>query len=252
MKQGHDERIESIINSSKCERVHEHMKFRDEKNDIVSDNAKEASKDFLNNLIDAVLGDSIAAGRVMVAIAKSPFFIREQIFWRKFSSFLEGVYLSEEERRDLRVKITENGTKGENAFRLIEYIDRVETQKEIQYLVNATRCLLADFIDIATYFRICHAVTYTLDEDLQFLKTHIEKSNLSYDAYVQGLLTAGLMYQSVIDGNGDQKYSFTPMAEEVDRFAVSYDNLERYPNPQSSVQKSKLQTRIPSLEWKQF
>ena len=70
------------------------MKFRDEKNDIVSENAKEASKDFLNNLIDAVLGDSIA-------ITKSPFFIREQIFWRKFSLFLDGVYLSEEERREL-------------------------------------------------------------------------------------------------------------------------------------------------------
>lgn len=155
------------------------------KNDVVSDKAKETSKDFLNNLKDTVLGDPTAAGRVMIAIAKAPFFIREQIFWRKFSLFLDGVYLSEEERRDLRVKITENGTKEENPFRLIEYIDRAETQKKMQYLVNATRCLLADFIDIATYFRICHAVTYTLDEDLQFLKTHIEKSNLFYDAYVQ-------------------------------------------------------------------
>ena len=81
MKQGYDERIESIMNSSKYERVHEHMKFCNEKNDIVSDKAKEASKDFLNNLKDAVLGDPIAAGRVMIAIAKSPFFIREQIFW---------------------------------------------------------------------------------------------------------------------------------------------------------------------------
>ena len=77
------------------------MKFCNEKNDIVSDKAKEASKDFLNNLKDAVLGDPIAAGRVMIAIAKSPFFIREQIFWRKFSLFLDGVYLSEEERREL-------------------------------------------------------------------------------------------------------------------------------------------------------
>ena len=58
---------------SKYERVHEHMKFRDEKNDIVSDEVKEASKDFLNSLIAAVLGDSIAAGRVMIAIAKAPF-----------------------------------------------------------------------------------------------------------------------------------------------------------------------------------
>lgn len=33
-----------------------------------------------------------------------------------------------------------------------------------------------------------------MDEDLQFLKTHIEKSNLSYDTYEQRLLTAGFEY----------------------------------------------------------
>ena len=56
------------------------MKFRDEKNDIVSENAKEASKDFLNNLIDAVLGDSIAAGRScrinFLAFIRKPFLSR--------------------------------------------------------------------------------------------------------------------------------------------------------------------------------
>ena len=60
------------------------MKFRDEKNDIVSDEVKEASKDFLNSLIDAVLGDSIAAGRVMIAIAKAPFLFENRFLEKIF------------------------------------------------------------------------------------------------------------------------------------------------------------------------
>ena len=112
--------------------------------------------------------------------------------------------------------------------------------------------IFADFIDLPTYFRICHAITHTLDEDLQFLKMHIGENDISYDVCVQGLLTSGLMYQSVIDGNGDQKYSFTPIAENVDRFAVSYDNIDRYPNPKNSVQRTVPQISIPSLEWQEI
>ena len=60
---------------------------------------------------------------------------------------------------------------------------------------------------------------------------HIDEEDLVYNSYVQGLLTTGLMYQSVIDGNDESKYSFTPLAGLVDQYAVSYENLERYPNP---------------------
>lgn len=35
--------------------------------------------------------------------------------------------------------------------------------------------------------------------------------------------------QSVIDANGDDRYRFTPLAEVVDRYALSYNNVERYP-----------------------
>ena len=58
------------------------------------------------------------------------------------------------------------------------------------------------------------------------------------------------MYQSVIDGNGDQKYSFTPIAEIVDQYAISYGNVERYPNPAiKASQKGIPQISVPSMEW---
>lgn len=192
---------------------------------------KEDSENFINNIIEGVLGDPLAIAKVIVAIAKSPFYIREQLFWSKLETFLNGIYLEESDLATLRAKLAENGNSNENALRLVASIDRAETMQKIQYLVNATRCFLTNFIDRPTYFRICHAVTYTLEEDLSFLKEHIDEEDLVYGIYVQGLLTSGLMYQSVIDGDDESKYSFTPLAGLVDQYAVSYENLERYQNP---------------------
>ena len=192
---------------------------------------KEDSKSFINDIIEGVLGNPLAIAKVIVAIAKSPFYIREQLFWSKIEAFLNGIYLEENDCAILRAKLAENGNSNENVLRLVASIDRAETMQKIQYLVNVTRCLLTNFIDRPTYFRICHAVTFSLEEDLSFLKEHIDEEDLVYNSYVQGLLTTGLMYQSVIDGNDESKYSFTPLAKLVDQYAVSYENLERYPNP---------------------
>ena len=215
---------------------------------------KDASTNLLEDTANAVLGDPISIGKIIIALAKSPFFIREQLFWMKMELFLNGVYLSEDDRAKLRAKLTEDGAKQDNSFRLVECIDRAETQQKVQYLINATRCLLTDFIDRPTYFRICHAVTHTLEEDLLFLAEYINKSDLPYSTYTQGLLTSGLMYQSVIDGNGDQKYSFTPLAGIVDQYAVSYENIERYPNPtQSTHNFADPQPKLPGIpKWEEI
>lgn len=230
------------------------MKFTEQIKGLISrGEIQEASTDIFEDTINAILGDPISAGKIMIALAKSPFFVREQIFWTKIEAFLNGTYLDENDCANLRAKLTEDGGKRDNPLRLVESIDRAETQQKVCYLINATRCLLTDFIDRPTYFRICHAVTHTLEEDLTFLAEHIDDSDLPYSIYTQGLLTSGLMYQSVIDGNGDQKYSFTSIAKLVDQFAVSYDNTGRYPNPHViQVQDNPPQIRVPSLEWGDF
>lgn len=209
---------------------------------------QEASTNILEDSINAVLGDPVSIGRIIRALAESPFLIREQLFWSKMEAFLNGVYLSEDDCAKLRAKLTKDGEKEDNAFRLVESIDRAETQQKIRYLINATRCLLTDFIDRPTYFRICHAITHTLEEDLGFLGEHIYEADIPYNNFVQGLLTAGLMYQSVIDTKGDQKYSFTPIAGIVDQYAVNYDNVVRYPNPtQPTYDFSTPQPKLPGI-----
>lgn len=190
---------------------------------------QEASTNMLEDSINAVLGDPVSTGKIIIAFAKFPFLVREQLFWVKMKAFLNGVYLSEDDCTKLRAKLIKDGAKEDNAFRLIENIDRAETKQKIRYLINATRCLLTDFIDRPTYFRICHAITHTLEEDIVFLNEHIDEEDIPYNNSVQGLLTAGLMYQSIIDSNGDPKYSFTPIAGIVDQYAVN--NVDRCPDP---------------------
>ena len=227
------------------------MKFTDQIRSLVSSGEiQEASVNLIDDAVATLLGNPIAAGKMLLAIAQFPFSIREQLFWSKMEAFLNGTYLSEDDCGKLCAKLTEAGKKKDNPYRLVAYIDRAETQKKICYLINATRCLLSSFIDLPTYFRICHTVTHTLEEDLCFLQNHIQESDLSYNEYVQGLITEGLMYQSVIDSNGNQRYSFTPVARLVDQFAVSYNDIERYPNPLTGNNRtnSNLRVDIPSID----
>ena len=219
---------------------------------ISNDEIKDASKNMLEDAINAILGDPVSTGKIIISILKSPFFIREQLFWTKLECYLNGTYLNEDDCAKLCAKLAEDGEKRNNARRLLESIDRAETHRKVQYLINATRCFLIGFIDKPTFFRICHAITNTLEEDLLFLSEHIGESDIFYSEYTQGLKTSGLMYESVISSNGESQYSFTPLAEMVDQYAVSYSNIERYPNPigpnhNVSIPQTKL-SGIPEME----
>ena len=70
------------------------MNIIEDANLLVSNNAvKEDSESFINDIIEGVLGNPWALAKVMIAIANSPFYIREQLFWSKLDTFLNGIYL---------------------------------------------------------------------------------------------------------------------------------------------------------------
>ena len=213
------------------------MRFLETVRRIVNDKEfKQTTEDALEDLANALLGNPVSAAKFLYIILESPLMIREKIFWNKFAMFLDGVYLDDDDKAKMAAKFAEDCHKEENAERMINYIDRAENKQKIQFLINATRCLLADSVKLPSYFRICHTVTNTLYEDLLFLQKNIFKKDLDYNESVQGLFTGGLMYQSVI--GEETKYSFTGLAYDLDKFALSYDNLGRYPNPQSKEKSS--------------
>lgn len=207
------------------------MPFIDDAKQLIESGAVgDGSVNLLEEILNALLGNPVSAARVIYELTKTPFLIRENLFWIKMENYLNGVYVSEDDRAKLRAKLMEDGSSDENSKRLIECIDRAETSQKVKYLINATRCLLSDFINRTTFFRICRAIVGTIDEDLKFLRDHIEENNLQYDDAIQGLFITGLITYSAVGGE-NTLYAFTPLAKLVDRFAVSYDDVERYPNP---------------------
>ncbi|WP_347489268.1 hypothetical protein ABDB91_18880 [Desulfoscipio sp. XC116] len=75
----------------------------------------------------------------------------------------------------------------------------------------------------------------SLEEDLLYLAEQIlEDVEYEYSTVIQALMNSGLVYQSVIDRDGEDRYKFTFLAKDLDRFAISYDNVGRYPNPEEN------------------
>lgn len=177
--------------------------------------------ELLGDVIGAVLGDPASAVKVAGMLLDLP----DDIFWGKLEMFLNGIYTCEVVRERLCAKFEETGKKEECAFRLVSVIDRVESMQKIRYLIRATQCLMNGLIDCPIYFRICHVIMQALEEDLEFLKEHMGEEDLSYSDSVQGLLTVGLMHESVIALDGVKKYSFVPFARKVYRYAVN-DSVE--------------------------
>ena len=99
------------------------------KNLISSGEIQEASINFIEDILNAILGDSISVGKIMIAIAKTPFFVREQLFWTKMEAFLDGVYLTSDDKVRLSAKLVENGEKNDNIYRLVECITGLKHRK---------------------------------------------------------------------------------------------------------------------------
>lgn len=93
---------------------------------IASGKIQETSTNMLEDVINAVLRDPVSIGKIIIALAKSPFLLREQIFWAKMEAFLNGTYLHEDDCAKLCAKLTENGENRDNSLRLVESINRAE------------------------------------------------------------------------------------------------------------------------------
>lgn len=120
----------------------------------------------------------------------------------------------------------------ENGIRILHAIDKIETEKSIDFLANATISFLEEKINNDQYFRIIKAITNTLYEDLLFLSKNVVNDGTfnGRNMSVMELVRSGLMIQAGINAGADieeQEYAFTTLGRLVDRHAISYGDKER-------------------------
>ena len=221
------------------------MAFKELFDVLKSDETKEIGKEIVENAIGALQADPIACNNLKEIIVKSPFSLRDQFFWNRFYNFLRGVYLSPDDAIALSSKLFANDNdKKRNGMRIFEYIGKIDTDDTLQFMINATRSFLLGLIKISDYFRIAKALTDSLYEDLIYLSEHItEADEIQGNIQVLALSRAGLMIEAGIDGNEDvenQYYVFTTLGRLVDRYAISFENEERYKWYENKVSTPKL------------
>lgn len=222
------------------------MSIKSNTAELVTDSdIQDISTDLLLDTIEAFCGNPLAYGKIAKTLLQSPFLIKEKIFWSKVEQFLSGKHLSDAERIAFCKKMKDGKT--DDIMRLLHYIDRAENTQKNLFLVNAARSLSYEYIELSDFFRICHAVTNTLYEDLLFAKEHLKEHDLEYCIAIQGLLVSGLVFESVIGES--PRYSFTPLACLLDQFSLSFDDRDRYPNPSKKAKDTSIPFKqIPDME----
>lgn len=194
---------------------------------MASEEFSEGINNFTKNIISAATGDVVAAAEALEFILKSPMFIRECLFWERFSMFLDGVFLDDNDIERLLETIGEKIEQENYARKIIKVIDDIDANAKIAYLINLTRALLAGYINKPDYFRLINAVKSTLDEDLVFLSNTIGLEHLKANIHFEFLKQNGLAIQYAIsdDGRaGGDEYIFTPLAYALDQYGLNYEN----------------------------
>ena len=173
--------------------------------------------DFLN-----IAGFASSAKQIKdILREKAPFLYREWKFWDNIDKFFNSGILSDDDKRKLIGKLSSEKEKQEVGRKIIDFIGKIDTDKKLVYIINATKAWVDDAIDRPQYFRICHIISASLDEDLQFLSEHIDDTgDIPYSIEINGLQTTGLACHTTTDKEGNPLYVFTPLSRAVNEYAI--------------------------------
>lgn len=150
---------------------------------------------------------------------KAPFLYHEWRFWDNIDKFFNSGILSDDDKSKLIGKLANE--KQDVGRKIIDLIGKIDTDKKLVYIINATKAWIKDSIDRPQYFRICHVIFASLDEDLQFLSEYIyDIDNIPYSIEINGLQTTGLACNNATDKEWYPLYVFTPLSRVVNEYAI--------------------------------
>jgi hypothetical protein len=212
-----------------------------------------------DNIIDLAIGslllDPISIKNLGKEIATFPMQVRDAIYWNKFYMFIAGVQNIQTDLQSgvsLSEKLLENeDNQKTNCIRLLGYIDKVDSEDKMQYMISGTRSFLLGLISCEDYFRIIKAMVDTLSEDLSYLQQNATNmGTIKGNIQVLALARSGLMIEAGIDGNVDveaQEYAVTKLGRLVDQYALSFENEQRQKWYKEVVmEKNELRLDIPT------
>lgn len=191
--------------------------------------------DIVEMIIGVATRDPLSIAKITAFLSDKTYTEIQKIPYLQIKKYLDGVKRVEELGNSCKIadKLFSNPKKkNDNALRIYKMVTSADTEKKIDYLIDATRSMLLGLIDTNEMFRIFRAIVDSLPEDLDYLSSIIEKSGpFTGNIQILALERSGLMISAGIDANADveaQQYHITTLGFMVDRYALSLSNEKRW------------------------
>ena len=191
--------------------------------------------DIVETLIGVATHDPLSVAKIAAFLSDKTYTEIQKIPYLQIQKYLDGVKRVEELGNACKLAdklFSDPKKKYDNAMRIYKMVTSTDTEKKIDYLIDATRSMLLGLIDTDEMFRIFRAIVDSLPEDLDYLSSIVEKKGpFIGDMQILALERSGLMIAAGIDANADiekQQYHITTLGFMVDRYALSLSNEERW------------------------
>lgn len=172
--------------------------------------------DIVEMIIGVATHDPLSVAKIAAFLSDKTYTAIQKIPYLQIKRYLDGVKKIEELENSCKIadKLFSNPKKkNENAMRIYKMVTSTDTEKKIDYLIDATRSMLLELINVDEMFRIFRAIVDSLPEDLDYLSSMVEKSGpFTGNIQILGLERSGLMISAGIDANADveeQQYHIT-------------------------------------------
>lgn len=191
--------------------------------------------DIVEMIIGVATRDPSSIAKITAFLSDKTYTEIQKIPYLQIKKYLDGVKRVEELGNSCKIAdklFSDPKKKNDNALRIYKMVTSADTEKKIDYLIDATRSMLLGLIDTNEMFRIFRAIVDSLPEDLDYLSSIIEKSGpFTGNIQILALERSGLMISAGIDANADveaQQYHITTLGFMVDRYALSLSNEKRW------------------------
>lgn len=203
---------------------------------ISSEEVNQYKEKTTENLAEAILNlDVVSAGKQILSTGKLLLSIPDVIFWDKMRRFLLGSYSDFSQQMKMCGKFNDDDEQWRDfTKRQIYLINELDDDKKIDYFSNLTQAVLLELIDLPLYFKLANILKATTREELMYLSDHIKAETLLENVYVKALVSHGLIATITMDARGNlrldgiNRYGFTSLAYNLDKFAINFRNEDKY------------------------
>jgi len=201
---------------------------------VKSKELKEYADSSVENFASVVLGGRLVSAKKQIESTTNLLFsIPDILFWDKMKCFLCGTYSDFNFQKKIFEKFSEEEwidfTK-----RQIHIVNEIEDDAKIAYFSNLTKSFAQNFIDLPLYFKLAKALQGTTREELRYLSTNINRRESPKDIFMMSLMQYGLatsynLYELNWSGSiAPDIIDFTMLAHCMDRFAIDFENEDKY------------------------